>query len=196
VTFPATTMSHRSLVGKPAPIITLPNYDGESFTLTPGVKGVPIALFFYPKAGSYGCTKEACQFRDAIAEKDTFKAGKVEVIGISPDSVEKQKAFVEKNKLTYPVLSDSKGEAAKAYNVGKGLFGLADVARVTIIIDGKGTVRETLEGTLNYGAHSKFVTKWLEKLEAEGTAASAPAAAEEAPAPAVEAPAEAAQPAA
>lgn len=160
-------MSHRTLVGKPAPAITLPNYDGESFTLTPGEKGLPIALFFYPKAGSFGCTKEACQFRNAIAEKDAFKPGKVEVIGISPDSVEKQKAFVEKNKLTYPVLSDSKGEVAKAYNVGKGFFGLADVARVTFIIDGKGTVRETLEGTLNYGAHSKFVTKWLEKLEAE-----------------------------
>ncbi|KAJ6613337.1 peroxiredoxin Q [Mycena sp. CBHHK59/15] len=174
-------MSHRALVGKPAPTITLPNYDGESFTLTPGEKGLPIALFFYPKAGSYGCTKEACQFRDAIAEKDTFKAGKVEVIGISPDSVEKQKAFVEKHKLTYPVLSDSKGEAARAYSVGKGLFGFADVARVTFIIDGKGNVRDTLEGTLNYGAHSKFVTKWLDKLEAEEEAAVTPSA-EETPA--------------
>ncbi|KAJ7505346.1 peroxiredoxin Q [Mycena galericulata] len=174
-------MSHRTLIGKPAPAITLPNYDGESFTLTPAEKGLPIVLFFYPKAGSYGCTKEACQFRDAIAEKDTFKVGKVEVIGISPDSVEKQKAFVEKNKLTYPVLSDSKGEVAKEYHVGKGLFGLADVARVTFIIDSKGNVRDTLEGTLNYGAHSKFVSKWLDKLEAEETA-SAPTATEPAPA--------------
>ncbi|KAJ7134589.1 peroxiredoxin Q, partial [Mycena epipterygia] len=163
-------MSHRSLVGKPAPPVTLPNYDGETFTLTPGEKGLPIVLFFYPKAGSYGCTKEACQFRDAIAEKATFKTEKVEVIGISPDSVEKQKAFVEKHKLTYPVLSDSKGEAAKAYNVGKGLFGLMEVARVTFIIDSKGNIRDTLEGTLNYGAHSKFVTKWLDKLEAEDKA--------------------------
>ncbi|KAJ6512245.1 peroxiredoxin Q [Mycena vitilis] len=163
--------SHRSLVGKPAPAITLLNYDGESFTLTPGEKGLPIALFFYPKAGSTGCTKEACQFRDAIAEKDNFKAGKVEVIGISPDPVEKQKAFVEKNKLTYPVLSDTKGEAAKAYGVGKGLFGLAAIARVTFIIDAKGTIRDTVEGTLNFGAHSKFITKWLDKLEAEDKAA-------------------------
>ncbi|KAJ7250904.1 peroxiredoxin Q [Mycena haematopus] len=171
-------MSHRTLIGKPAPAITLPNYDGESFTLTPGAKGVPTVLFFYPKAGSYGCTKEACQFRDAIAEKDTYKPGKVEVIGVSPDSVEKQKIFVEKNKLTYPVLSDSKGEAAQAYGVGKGLFGLADIARVTVLIDGKGNIRDTLEGTLNFNAHSKFVTKWLDKLEAEEKAA--------APAPAIE----------
>ncbi|KAJ7366831.1 peroxiredoxin Q [Mycena albidolilacea] len=159
-------MSHRTLIGKPASIITLPNYDGEEFTLTPGVKG-PTVIFFYPKAGSYGCTKEACQFRDAIAEKDTYAPGKVELVGISPDPVEKQKAFVEKHKLTYPVLSDSKGEAAKAYGIGKGMFGFAGVARTTIIIDAKGTIRDTLEGTLNYGAHSKFVTKWLDKLEAE-----------------------------
>ncbi|KAF7299107.1 Peroxiredoxin Q [Mycena indigotica] len=160
-------MSHQKLVGQQAPAITLPNYDGESFTLTPGAKGIPTVLFFYPKAGSYGCTKEACQFRNAIAEKPTFHTDKVEIVGISHDTVEKQKAFVEKNKLTYPVLSDTNGEATKAYNVGKGLFGLAEVARVTFIVDGKGVVRDSVEGTLNYGAHSKFVAKWLEKLEAE-----------------------------
>jgi len=188
-------MSHRTLIGKPAPAITLPNYDGESFTLTPGAKGIPTVVFFYPKSGSYGCTKEACQFRDAIAEKDTYKPEKVEVIGVSPDSVEKQKAFVEKNKLTYPVLSDSKGEAAKAYGVGKGLFGFANVARVTILIDAKGNIRDTVEGTLNYGAHSKFVTNWLDKLEAEEKSAAepTPAAAAEEAAPAL---APAAEPAA
>ncbi|KAJ7863152.1 thioredoxin-like protein [Mycena olivaceomarginata] len=144
----------RTLIGKPAPIVTLPNYDGEEFTLTPGVKG-PTVIFFYPKAGSYGCTKEACQFRDAIA------------VGISPDPVEKQKAFVEKHKLTYyPVLSDSKGEAAKAYGIGKGLFGFADVARTTIIIDAKGP-SGTHWRAPSIRAHSKFVTKWLDKLEAE-----------------------------
>jgi thioredoxin-dependent peroxiredoxin len=60
-------MSSKKLIGQQAPALTLPNYDGETFTMTPGEGGLPIALFFYPKAGSYGCTKEACQFRDAIA---------------------------------------------------------------------------------------------------------------------------------
>ncbi|KAK7048325.1 thioredoxin-like protein [Favolaschia claudopus] len=168
-------MSHRTLIGKPAPAITLNNHDGESFTLTPGGKGLPTVVFFYPKAGSYGCTKEACQFRDAVSEKDLYKPEKVELVGVSPDPVEKQKAFVAKNKLTYPVLSDPKGEAAKAYGVGKGLFGFADVARVTFVIDDKGNIRDTLEGTLNYGAHSKFVTKWLDKLKAESEKEQAPA---------------------
>lgn len=81
------------LIGKSAPSFELPGADGETYTLTPGSKGVPVALFFYPKSGtpppslshhrrtvhahtlryatgSYGCTKEACQFRDALAGKN------------------------------------------------------------------------------------------------------------------------------
>ncbi|GLB38493.1 putative redoxin [Lyophyllum shimeji] len=167
-------MSHHTLIGKQAPAISLPNYTGETFTLKPGETGVPTVLFFYPSSGSYGCTKEACQFRDAIAEKDTFKPGKVRIIGLSRDPVEKQKEFVEKEKLTYPVLSDVDGEAVKAYGVGKGLMGFAAVARVTIIIDKNGVVRDTLDTTINYAAHSKFVAKWLEKLEEEDAASAAP----------------------
>jgi len=171
-------MSHENLIGNPAPSITLLNYDGESFTFTPGEKDVPTALFFYPKSGSFGCTKQACQFRDAIAEKDIFKPGKVQIIGISPDPVEKQKAFVEKEKLTYPVLSDVNQETSKAYKVGKGMLGLTALARVTFIIDKKGVVRDALDATMNYGAHSKFVEKWLDKLDAEDKAAVAIATAE------------------
>ncbi|KAI0770347.1 peroxiredoxin Q, partial [Fomes fomentarius] len=163
------------LIGTNAPTLTLPGADGETYTLTPGTKGVPVALFFYPKSGSYGCTKEACQFRDALAEKDLFKRTKVEIVGVSSDPVDKQKAFVDKQKLTYPVLSDAKGEARKAYHVGKGLFGLAETARVTFFIDQEGVVRDVLDTTLNYGAHVKFVTKWLDKLEAEEKTAAEPA---------------------
>ena len=82
-------MSYQDLIGKTAPSIKLLNYDGEPFTFTPGQKDVPTALFFYPESGmnaifffylslrslmysalgSYGCTKQACQFRNAIAGK-------------------------------------------------------------------------------------------------------------------------------
>ncbi|KAF9468593.1 peroxiredoxin Q [Collybia nuda] len=160
-------MSYDALFGKTAPALTLPNYTGESYTMTPGEDGLPIVLFFYPKAGSSGCTKEVCQFRDAIAEKAVWKTDKVRVIGLSKDSVEKQKAFVQKEKLTYPVLSDVHGEALKAYGVGRALLGLLPSARVTFIIDKKGIVRDALEATLDPAAHTKFVTGWLEKLEAE-----------------------------
>ncbi|KAF8817025.1 peroxiredoxin Q [Phlegmacium glaucopus] len=164
-------MSYRDLIGKTAPTIQLLNYDGESFTFTPGERSLPTALFFYPESGSYGCTKEACQIRDAIAEKDTFKPGKVQIIGISPDPLEKQKAFVEKEKLTYPVLSDVGKETFKTYGIGKGILGLVAVARVSFIVDKKGVVRDALDATMNYGAHTKFVEKWLDKLDAEDKAA-------------------------
>ncbi|KAF8194175.1 peroxiredoxin Q [Pholiota molesta] len=159
-------MAYQTLIGKTAPAISLKNYDGETFTFTPGEKGLPTVLFFYPESGSYGCTKEACQFRDAIAEKDTFKPGSVEIIGISPDPVEKQKKFVEKEKLT----------TFKAYAIGRGILGLLPVARVTFIVDKKGNVRDALDATVNYGAHSKFVEKWLAKLEAEELKAQEPTA--------------------
>ncbi|KAH9950559.1 thioredoxin-like protein [Amylocystis lapponica] len=177
-------MAPHSLVGKPAPSLSLPNANGETWTLTPGANGVPIALFFYPKSGSYGCTKEACQFRDALVEKELYKRTQLQVIGISPDPVEKQKTFAEKQKLTYPILSDANGEARKAYGVNKGILGLVD-ARVTFFIDSKGIVRDSLDSTVNYGAHVKFVTKWLDKLETEEKkAAEAPAAEPAAEAPA------------
>ncbi|KZT73827.1 AhpC-TSA-domain-containing protein [Daedalea quercina L-15889] len=168
------------LIGKPAPALTLPNYNGETYTMTPSANGVPIALFFYPESGSFGCTKEACDFRDALAAKELYKRTKVEIVGVSKDPVEKQKTFVEKQKLTYPVLSDAKGEARNAYHVGKGLMGLTD-ARITFVIDTKGIVRDVLDTTINYGAHEKFVTKWLDKIDAEekqaSEAASTPATA-------------------
>ncbi|KAF9013498.1 thioredoxin-like protein [Cyathus striatus] len=151
-------MSHRSFIGQQAPSFTLPNYDGQNFTFTPGANGIPAVVFFYPESGSYGCTRQACQLRDAVAEKPTFNPGKVEIIGISTDPVEKQKEFVVKEKLN---------EAVGLYGVGKGMFGLVNTARVTFIIDKKGI--GYIGCNDEYGAHSKFATNWLEKLEAEDT---------------------------
>jgi len=142
---------------------------------------VPIALFFYPKTGSYGCSKEACQFQ-TLTEDETFKRTGVQIVGVSPDSAEKQKAFEQKNNLTYPLLSDESGEARKAYNVGNYLF-TSSSTRTTFVIDRKGVVRAVLDATMNFNAHSKFVHKELDKLDkeekddeapAEETAAAAP----------------------
>jgi peroxiredoxin Q/BCP len=136
-------MPYRALMGKTAPAITLLNYDGESYTFTPGEKGLPAALFFYPESGMYAeltihhsplltCSpskglmgvqgrrvnsvmllqvrierpSNRSKYNDDYmlttpsTEKDNFKPGQVQIIGISPDPVEKQKAFVEKEKLT------------------------------------------------------------------------------------------------
>ncbi len=90
-------------------------------------------------------------------DNEVFEDDRAVFIGVSPDSVDEQKLFVEKHKLTvsalskrtlaaadlrfcstYPVLSDEKLEARKAYNIGKGMLGLTDYARTTYVIDKKG----------------------------------------------------------
>ncbi|KAK0449178.1 peroxiredoxin Q [Armillaria borealis] len=143
-------MAHQALIGQPAPHLTLPNYTGEPYSLKPGENDVTTAIFFYPRSGTWGCTKQACQFRDAIAERPEFQSDKVQVIGISPDPV------------------DEKGEARRAYHVGRGLWGLADL-RVTFVIDSKGIIRDALDTTsINYASHCKFVSRVLETLRKEG----------------------------
>ncbi|KAI0061622.1 AhpC-TSA-domain-containing protein [Artomyces pyxidatus] len=165
---------YTDLIGKTAPTLTLPSSDGSTFTFTPGTQGAPVALFFYPKAGSYGCTKEVCQFRDALVDQDSFKKSNIHIIGISPDPVDELKTFAEKQKVTYPMLSDQAGEARRTYGVGKALFGMSE-ARVTFFIDEHGVVRDALDATINFGAHVKFVSKWLDTVEHEHTGKSEPA---------------------
>ncbi|TFY73617.1 hypothetical protein EWM64_g10394, partial [Hericium alpestre] len=171
-----------SLIGKPAPALTtLRNYDGNVYDFQPANIGTPTALFFFPKAGSYGCTREVCQFRDALEDagalwvpiylprnpdKIEFKDTHVHVVGVSPDSVDKLKAFAEKQKVNYPILSDEKGEARKLYSPGKSFFGLSE-ARTTFFIDQTGVVRDVYESTINFSAHVKFVTKALHDWEKE-----------------------------
>jgi len=167
-----------SLIGKPGPTFSAPNTSGETYDFTPGSAGTPTVLFFFPKAGSYGCSRQVCQIQ-ALTEKETFKRANVQIVGVSADSVEKQKEFVEKQKLTYPVLSDESGDARKAYVVGKHLFGPS--TRTTFVMDKSGTVRAVLDATMNFAAHAKFVNKELDKLEAEGEKDEAPAAKDEQP---------------
>jgi len=157
-------MSPHPLIGRLAPPLSLTSYNGDKYKFNPGSN--PVALFFYPKAGSYGCVREACSFRDALKSTELFRNTEVRVIGISADSVEKQARFVEKQRLNFPVLSDSEGAARKAYHVGKSLFGLFP-ARVTFLIDSDGIIQDVLEATFNYGAHSKFVAKWLSTMQTE-----------------------------
>ncbi|KAF7978508.1 hypothetical protein HWV62_45669 [Athelia sp. TMB] len=173
----------QSLIGQPAPSFTSTRSDGEPYTLTPATAGVPIVLFFYPKSGSYGCTKEVCQFQ-AMTEKENFKRSGVLVVGVSPDPVDRQRAFVEKQKISvslramwkvlivkqlqYPLLSDVDGEARKAYGVGKHMLGPS--TRTTFVIDKTGKVRAVFDAMMNFAGHGKFVDKELDKLDAEASA--------------------------
>ncbi|KAJ9105936.1 hypothetical protein QFC20_004174 [Naganishia adeliensis] len=160
------------LIGKQAPLLTLPSTpDGTPYTLPIGQK--PIAIFFFPKAFTTGCTKEACAFRDAKNDNIVFQgsgADELEVVGISRDAVEKQTRFVDQHKLNYRILSDADGAARKAYQVSKVAMGLID-GRVTFFIGKDGIIKDVCDSMIDWNSHTRMVEKQL-KLTATPTATS------------------------
>jgi peroxiredoxin Q/BCP len=102
-------------------------------------RGRPVVLYFYPRDGTPGCTREACAFRDAW---DRLQATGAVVLGVSTDDVESHRRFHAEHRLPFELLSDVDGEVARRYGVPVRL-GLA--ARVTFLIDGEGVVRRVFE---------------------------------------------------
>ncbi len=129
-------------VNKKAPAINLPDVNGKKRTLKEFL-GKKVVLYFYPKDMTPGCTTEACDFRDAFPN---FKKLKAVVIGISPDSVERHKKFIEKYELPFILLSDEKKTVLEKYGVWKekNMYGrkYMGVVRTTVLIDEKGIVRK------------------------------------------------------
>lgn len=100
--------------GTMMPAVSCQNQAGETVALADvAAKGYTL-VYFYPKADTPGCTKQACSLRDAY-EKITAKG--VKVFGVSMDSVESQKAFAEKYKLPFALLADKEGKVADAFGV-------------------------------------------------------------------------------
>lgn len=121
--------------GQKAPEFTLTNDRGEHVSLS-DYAGKRVIVYFYPRANTPGCTKEACDFRDSLA--DLNNTG-IDVVGISPDKPEKLASFREEQGLNFPLLSDENKEVMKAYgafgekkNYGKIVQG---VIRSTFIIN-------------------------------------------------------------
>jgi peroxiredoxin Q/BCP len=131
--------------GDKAPDFTLRNQDDKSVTLF-SLKGRKVVLFFYPKDFSPGCTREACHFRDSF--EDFTEAG-ADVIGVSADSVESHKKFIESNLLPYTLLSDPGGEVAKLY----GVSGFLLPGRTTFIIGENGTILYIFSSQTDMKAH-------------------------------------------
>ncbi|MBN8550926.1 MAG: peroxiredoxin [Deltaproteobacteria bacterium] len=127
---PLLTSAEELKVGDPAPLFTLKNQDGVDFSLSDRKAKGWTVLYFYPKSGTPGCTKEACAFRDAI---NKIKALDAEVYGISSDSVADQKAFHTEHKLGFDLLADSEMRVIQEYEAKIPLLGMAK--RWTFIID-------------------------------------------------------------
>lgn len=126
--------------GDAAPEFTLPDDKGNAVSLK-DFRGRKLVIFFYPAAMTPGCTKEACDFRDSL---EPLRAAGYDVVGISPDSVDKLAKFVEKESLTYPLLADPDKTVLEEYGAygEKKLYGkvVTGVIRSTIVIGEDGTV--------------------------------------------------------
>jgi peroxiredoxin Q/BCP len=126
--------------GAKAPTWQLPTADGTKLSLA-DFKGKKIILYAYPAAMTPGCTTQACDFRDSLASLTT--AGYA-VVGISPDKPEKLAKFVERDAITFPLVSDEDKSVLTAYgaygekkNYGKTVMG---VIRSTFVIDEQGKI--------------------------------------------------------
>ncbi|HEU4362883.1 MAG TPA: peroxiredoxin [Mycobacterium sp.] len=130
----------------------LPDQSGAPRRLSALLADGPVVLFFYPAAGTPGCTREACHFRDVASE---FAAAGAARVGISTDPVGKQAKFADDHSFDYPLLSDSDGTVASAFGVKRGLLGkLMPVKRTTFVIDTDRTVLGVISSEFNFNTHA------------------------------------------
>jgi peroxiredoxin Q/BCP len=101
-------------VGDAAPNITARDQNGHDVNLADVYAKGPTLVYFYPKAGTPGCTAQACSLRDAFPD---FSSDNIQVIGVSADTVEAQKKFAEEYKLPFVLLADTDLAVAKAFGV-------------------------------------------------------------------------------
>ncbi|MBV8928831.1 MAG: peroxiredoxin [Mycobacteriaceae bacterium] len=143
----------------------LPDQDGTPRKLSDFLTDGPVVLFFYPAAGTTGCTREACHFRDLAKEFAQVGAARV---GISVDPVEKQAKFSRDHGFDYPVLSDADGTVASSFGVKRGLLGrFIPVKRTTFVIDTDRKVLDVISSETNMSVHAD---KALEILRARQSA--------------------------
>ena len=126
--------------GEAAPDFTMPATGGRTVSLD-GMKGKPFILYFYPKADTPGCTKEACAFQEALPQ---LQAIGLDVIGVSPDNMKPIEKFAEKYGLVFPLASDQDHTVAERYGtwVEKSMYGrqYMGMERSTFLIGAAGSV--------------------------------------------------------
>ncbi|MDQ4149805.1 MAG: thioredoxin-dependent thiol peroxidase [Actinomycetota bacterium] len=149
-------------VGDPAPPFELPDQDGKVVRLS-DYAGRKLLVYFYPKAGTSGCTAQACSVRDALP--DLAQLG-TDVVGISPDKPDAQAKFDRSYTLGFPLLSDPDHRVAEAYgvwreksNYGKRYMG---VVRSSFLVGEDGVLQGVWYGV----SPAKTVPSAIEALKA------------------------------
>lgn len=151
--------------GDSAPDFTLSDQHGDPVTLS-ALRGAPVVLYFYPRAGTPGCTTQACGVRDHRSELAATGAA---VYGISTDAPEKLAGFDSAHGLGFPLLSDPDHAVAEAYGtwVEKSMYGRTHmgVQRATFVLDPEGVVREVIPRA-RPKTHAEDVLAALARIEA------------------------------
>lgn len=133
-------------VGTDAPEFELPDANGNTIALS-DFEGQRVVVYFYPRANTSGCTRQAKGFRDRY---EAFRDRGIEVIGISDDPVEDLQAFAEDYDLPFHLLSDEPGAVGRAYDsYGERMIGdetVASALRNTYVIDPEGRIEAAYEG--------------------------------------------------
>lgn len=144
--------------GDKAPDFSLKNQKGKTVTLN-SLKGKKVVLYFYPQDSTPTCTVEACNLRDNHAKLK--KAGYI-ILGISPDSEQKHRNFIEKQKLPFDLLADTETKMIQDYGLWaeKTMFGhtYMGVLRTTFLLDENGIITEIIRKVVSKD-HAKQILK-------------------------------------
>jgi peroxiredoxin Q/BCP len=146
--------------GDKAPLFSLPDQAGKMINLADFIGKSNLVIYFYPRDDSYGCTKEACSFRDNYED---FKESGAEVIGISADDESSHRSFSARHRLPFILLSDKDKKVAGLYGVGRSLGILP--GRVTFVVDKQGVIRMIYSSQVNFQKHIDEALEILRGLE-------------------------------
>jgi peroxiredoxin Q/BCP len=147
-------------IGKPAPDFSLPDQDGRTRSLAE-FRGKWLALYFYPRDDTPGCTKQACAFRD---DWNKLAALGAQVVGVSVDDVESHLDFAKEYKLPFPLLADKGGAVAARYGSLRDLGLIKFARRNTFLIDPQGRIAQVYLG-VNASGNSREVLEDLQRLQ-------------------------------
>ena len=148
--------------GTKAPLFTLDDQNGNNVSLS-DFRGQKVVLYFYPKDNTPGCTKEACSIRDNMPD---FSRLNVKILGVSRDSGESHRKFIEKQNLNFTLLSDPEHKVMEEYGAWgeKTLYGKKSmgVIRSTFVINEDGVIEKVYK-KVNTATHGDDVRKYLEE---------------------------------
>lgn len=143
-----------------APNFALNDAKGRSHSLS-DYRGKYLVLYFYPKNDTPGCTKEACHFRDDMAQLEKLGA---KVVGVSVDSSESHGKFAEKYNLPFTLLADTDGKVADSYHALTNLFVIKIAKRHTFLIDPNGKIKK-IYTSVNVSNHSQQIIDDLKAIQ-------------------------------